>query len=102
MNSEAIVCLEAVLLSTRVAPTERLARARALRDNLPKAKFLARDPEWAAPVLWRSEFRNIRAGYIRRKAITFDQACALQDEAESLIAGPEFEVESSAVLETRG
>lgn len=43
MNSEAIVCLEAVLLPTRVAPTERLARARALRDSLPKGKFLARD-----------------------------------------------------------
>ena len=61
--------------------------------------LLEADPEWAAPVLWRSEFRNILAGYIRRKAITFDQACKLQDEAESLLAGAEFEVESSAVLE---
>ncbi|AGX88402.1 hypothetical protein Cenrod_2342 [Candidatus Symbiobacter mobilis CR] len=43
MNSEAIVCLEAVLLPARVAPTERLARARALRDALPQGKFLARD-----------------------------------------------------------
>ena len=24
------------------------------------------DPGWAAPVLWRSEFRNILAGYLRR------------------------------------
>lgn len=43
MNSEAIVCLEAVLLPTRVSPTERLARARALRDSLPKGEFLVRD-----------------------------------------------------------
>lgn len=43
MNSEAIVCLEAVLLPERVAPAERLARARELRAALPKAKFLARD-----------------------------------------------------------
>lgn len=28
MNSEAIVCLEAVLVPTKVAPSERLARAR--------------------------------------------------------------------------
>ena len=43
MNSEAIVCLEAVLLPARVAPTERLARARELRVVLKPMKFLARD-----------------------------------------------------------
>jgi plasmid stability protein len=43
MNSEAIVCLEAMLLPAKVTPTERLARARALRESLPKGKFLARD-----------------------------------------------------------
>ncbi len=43
MNSEAIVCLEAVLLPTRVAPTERLARARELRAALKPTKFLASD-----------------------------------------------------------
>ena len=43
MNSEAIVCLEAVLLPTRVAPTERLARARELRGALKPRKFFAHD-----------------------------------------------------------
>jgi plasmid stability protein len=43
MNSEAIVCLEAVLLPSRVAPTERLARARELRAALKPTKFLASD-----------------------------------------------------------
>ena len=43
MNSEAIVCLEAMLLPAKVAPNERLARARALRDALPQGKFKARD-----------------------------------------------------------
>jgi plasmid stability protein len=43
MNSEAIVCLEAVLVPTRVAPAERLARARELRAALKPAKFLPRD-----------------------------------------------------------
>ncbi len=43
MNSEAIVCLEAVLMPAQVVPAERLARARALRDALPKGKFLARE-----------------------------------------------------------
>lgn len=43
MNSEAIVCLEAALLPTRVTPVERLARARELRSALQKGKFRARD-----------------------------------------------------------
>lgn len=62
-------------------------------------KLLEQDPDWAAPVLWRSEFRNILAGHVRRKAIAFEQACSLQAEAESLLAGAEFEVDSRVVLE---
>jgi predicted nucleic acid-binding protein len=61
--------------------------------------LLEQDPDWAAPVLWRSEFRNVLAGFLRRKSITFEQACSLQTEAESLLAGAEFEVDSGAVLE---
>ena len=43
LNSEAIVCLESVLIPGRVAVSERLARARALRAALPKGKFRAKD-----------------------------------------------------------
>jgi plasmid stability protein len=43
LNSEAIVCLEAVLLPGRMAVGERLAKARALRAALPKATFRAKD-----------------------------------------------------------
>lgn len=43
LNSEAIVCLESVLLPTRMKPGERLARARELRAALPQGEFLARD-----------------------------------------------------------
>ena len=47
LNSEAIVCLEAVLVPNRLPPSERLARARALRAQLPQAKFKARDIDTA-------------------------------------------------------
>ena len=57
------------------------------------------DPDWVAPVLWRSEFRNILAGYLRRKVLSFAQVCSLQTEAEDLLAGSEFDVESIAVLQ---
>jgi plasmid stability protein len=43
LNSEAIVCLESVLLPTKMTPKERLARARALRDTLPQGEFQAHD-----------------------------------------------------------
>jgi plasmid stability protein len=42
LNSEAIVCLETVLTPTKIAPSERLARARQLRAGL-STKFRARD-----------------------------------------------------------
>lgn len=61
--------------------------------------LLGREPEWAAPILWRSEFRNILAGYLRRKSLSFEQAVALQEEAEDLLAGREYEVDSQSVLE---
>lgn len=61
--------------------------------------LLQRNPDWMAPLLWKSEFRNILAGYMRRKEITFDIACDLQLEAESLLAGAEHEVDSRLVLE---
>ena len=71
-------------------PGEHSSAAEALHE---------RDPEWCAPLLWRSEFRNILAGFLRRNTLTFDQAMAVQGEAESLLEGAEFAVDSRAVLE---
>ena len=69
-------------------------------NHTPHAEaLLQRDPDWAAPLLWRSEFRNILAGYMRRKTLAFDEARMLQAEAESLMAGSEYEVDSQRVLE---
>jgi predicted nucleic acid-binding protein len=61
--------------------------------------LLKRDPDWAAPILWRSEFRNLLAGELRRKNLSFDEVVRVQAEAESLLAGHEHEVESRRVLE---
>ncbi|MDC6169451.1 type II toxin-antitoxin system VapC family toxin [Paucibacter sp. XJ19-41] len=85
-----MIVVDSNVLTYLYLPSEFSAAAEAL---------LEKDSDWAAPILWRSEFRNILAGFLRRKAITFEQAISLQREAESLLAGAEFEVESSAVLE---
>lgn len=65
-----------------------------------KAEALLReDPDWAAPVLWRSEFRNVLAGGLRRNLLTFENARQVAAEAEALLAGNEHEVSSQQVLE---
>ena len=43
LNSQAIVCLESVLMPTKQVPSERIARARELRASLSATKFHARD-----------------------------------------------------------
>jgi predicted nucleic acid-binding protein len=60
--------------------------------------LLKRDAEWVAPILWRSEFRNILTGYLRRKLLRFDHAIEIQKEAESMLVGGEYEIDSDAVL----
>ena len=85
-----MIVVDSNVLAYLYLPGERTADAEAL---------LEQDPEWAAPILWRSEFRNILAGYMRRKTLTFEQACNLQSEAEDLLSGSEFEVDSRVVLE---
>ena len=58
-----------------------------------------RDSEWTAPILYRSEFRNLLAGYLRRKTLTLDEVLKVQSEAEAILAGNEHEVDSRRVLE---
>ena len=43
LNSEAIVCLETVLLPNRATAGDRVARARELRAGLPAGRFTAKD-----------------------------------------------------------
>lgn len=60
--------------------------------------LLDQDSEWAAPVLWRSEFRNVLAGHVRRGGLALEEACRLQAEAEDLMSGNEYDVDSMRVL----
>ncbi len=85
-----MIVVDTNIIAYLYLPGDHTAKAEALLD---------RDTEWAAPLLWRSEFRNIMAGYMRRKALTFEQALRLQAEAESLLAGNESDVDSRRVLE---
>jgi predicted nucleic acid-binding protein len=61
--------------------------------------WLKNDRDWVAPMLWRSEFRNLLGGYLRRKQLTFEAVREIQREAEALLIGSEHEVDSQRVLE---
>lgn len=70
-------------------PCEHTAAAEAL---------FSADPEWVAPALWKSELRNVLIGHVRLDRLTLEQAFALQEEAEDLMRGVEYAVDSPSVL----
>jgi len=59
---------------------------------------LARDPRWVAPLLWRSEFRNVLAGLVRRRAMGLADALRIVSDAEHWMSGREYSVVSHDVL----
>lgn len=61
-------------------------------------RLLVQDSDWVAPILWRSELRNVLALYLRKRLLTFDKAFAIQTEAEALLSEKEYEPDSFAVL----
>ncbi len=69
------------------------------RTNQTEA-IVEKDPEWAAPLLWRSEFRNTLIGLVRNHDydLNLDQACEIVDEAERWMAGREYTIVSHRVL----
>jgi predicted nucleic acid-binding protein len=56
------------------------------------------DSHWVAPSLWKSEFRDVLALYLRKELITFEKALQLQDSAELLMTDNEYSITSSQVL----
>jgi predicted nucleic acid-binding protein len=61
-------------------------------------RLLRSDPDWTAPLLWRSEFRSVLAGSLRRGNLDLETALRIADEAEGQMQGREFTVPSAQVL----
>ncbi len=62
-------------------------------------KALLKDAEWAAPILWKSELRNVLAQYLRRDILSFEDVVRIMDEATRLMDGREYESASMDVLQ---
>ena len=60
--------------------------------------LLEADAAWAAPRLWRSEFRNVLANYLRSNLLELTDAAALFQRASDIIGAEEYEVETPEVL----
>lgn len=61
-------------------------------------RAFGRDPDWCAPLLWRSELRNVLALYLRRGSMRLEQATALQESAEEILGAREYVPRSREVL----
>lgn len=62
-------------------------------------RLFKQDQDWIVPLLWRSEFRNILSGYIRKQSLKKSDALKIMYEAENLFSNREFEIGSEEVLE---
>ena len=57
-----------------------------------------RDKIWAAPILWRSEFRTVLAGYLRRKTLTESEANAAYLNVQKDLGANEYSVPTERVI----
>ncbi len=67
------------------------------RSFLAECAF-KKDSKWAAPIIWRSELRNVLVLYIRKNIIGLEHAQGIMNGALELMMGHEYEVSSYEVL----
>ena len=82
-----------------VADTNLIAYLLIPGDHTQAAeRVFARDPDWVAPLLWRSEFRNVLILHLRRRFLSLAESLEIAADAEVLVQGKEYEVSSAQVL----
>jgi predicted nucleic acid-binding protein len=83
-----------IVVDTNVIGYLYLADERSIQAE----QALLKDSEWAAPLLWRSEFRNVLTLYMRKELLSLQDAQQIMDEATSLMQDREYEITSLQVL----
>jgi predicted nucleic acid-binding protein len=83
-----------------VVDAEMLAALTLVRPLTPLARqaFL-KDPDWAAPPLWRSDFRGALWKHLSANRISHGQALRALEMAQAVIAGNEPEPDLPHVLD---
>ena len=85
-----MIVVDTNIICLRWLPTAETDRAEAL---------LEREPHWSTAMLWRWEFRNALAGYVRRGALTTAAAITICARAEFTMAQDEFCARPSNVFD---
>jgi len=57
------------------------------------------DPDWHAPILWRSELRNVLTAYLRRESLSREQIVEILYAADQALAGSEHIIADQLVLD---
>jgi predicted nucleic acid-binding protein len=84
-----MIVVDTNVISYFAIPGEKSALADRLR---------AQDARWCVPGLWRSEFRNVVVGLVRRRTLALEAAQELVALTEAMLRDNEFAVESRPVL----
>ena len=84
-----MIVVDATVLAHLLLGGECERRARAL---------LVRDPDWVAPRVWRTVFRELLVVYRQRHALGVTDAVQLAADAERILRGADYEVELGRVL----
>jgi len=61
-------------------------------------QLFLKDPDWHVPLLWRSELRNVLAGYLRRGILTIDVVMEILENAEWQFKDKEYLISSVDVM----
>lgn len=65
-------------------------------------QLLSLDPDWASPILWRSEFRSVLSQYLHKNFLNLNETLLIIQQAEALLSGKEYQVSSSQVMKLLG
>ncbi len=84
-----MIAVDTNIIAYLYLPSDFSTLAEQLRTN---------EPVWVAPALWRSELRSVLALYLRKGMLSFQQAYAVQSEAETLMADAEYQIPSFEIL----
>ena len=68
-------------------------------DGADAARLFERETEWAAPRILMSELHNVLVGFVRRGAVTPEQAKAMSDDAAVVLADRIASVSGQQVID---
>jgi predicted nucleic acid-binding protein len=84
-----VIVVDTNILASLLLDTEQTAQAEAA---------LRRDPHWAAPLLWRSELRNVIVTQMRRGHFDLEHSLGILEKAEVVVGSDQYEVPDLAAL----